>query len=189
MSKIFVSYRRGGSAEGYSMTLARDLAERFGADSVFRDVQNLGIGSFHDQIEKAARSCKAMVVVIGERWVERSGELADPKDWVRREIGIALERGIPVIPVLVGGVTPRELAKLRLPPPLDELMEQQILVFSPHHWTADVDALAAQLDRLRGLRLRRGGRSGGARIPPGPMRWLLFGGVGLMFVTCQLLGF
>jgi hypothetical protein len=51
-----------------------------------------------------------LLAVIGERWSTRTGvngsrrlDMAD--DFVRLEIAKALERGVRVIPVLVGGAT------------------------------------------------------------------------------------
>jgi hypothetical protein len=53
---IFISYRREDSA-GYAGRLHEELAERFGAGEVFRDVDNLRAGQdFEDAIRRGSNS-------------------------------------------------------------------------------------------------------------------------------------
>ena len=54
--------------------------------------------------------CDIVLTVIGPRWLSAEDSagarrLDDPADFVRLEVGAALEREIPVIPVIVGGAT------------------------------------------------------------------------------------
>ena len=51
-------------------------------------------------------NCDVVLAVMGDRWLtaddpDRKRRLDDPKDFVRIELEAALERKIPVIPVLV----------------------------------------------------------------------------------------
>jgi hypothetical protein len=52
--------------------------------------------------------CDALLAVIGKHWVSSADSqdrrrLDDPSDFVRIEIEAALQRNVPVIPVLVDG--------------------------------------------------------------------------------------
>ncbi len=106
MARIFISYRRDDS--GYVAALLNEkLQERFGRDSVFFDIDHIPIGvDFRQRINDAVGVCDALVVVIGDRWLEARDErgnrrLDDPADYLRLEIEAAFKRDIPVVPVLV----------------------------------------------------------------------------------------
>ncbi len=106
MARIFVSYRRQDSPY-VAATLRDHIERRFGADSVFFDIDNIPVGAdFRKHIEAAVSECGALLVLIGDKWLmpeERTGKnrLFEPRDYVRMEIEAALARGIPVVPVLV----------------------------------------------------------------------------------------
>jgi hypothetical protein len=63
--------------------------------------------SVHDYIEQQLDACYILVAIIGSDWVgkKRDGtwRIDQPADYVRLGLQTALERGIPVIPVLVEG--------------------------------------------------------------------------------------
>jgi hypothetical protein len=105
MEQIFISYRRGPT--GYVATLlAEELKERFGANAVFMDVDNIPYGvDFREHIHAAVSECQVLLVLIGDDWLTSklpSGmrRLDVPDDFVRVEIEAALQRNIPVVPVL-----------------------------------------------------------------------------------------
>src|SRR5687768_12829449 len=110
MAGIFISYRRGDSS-GETGRFSDMLISRFGSDQVFMDVDALDPGSnFPEQLERALSECQALIAVIGPRWTNlrddaEARRLDDHDDFVRLEIKQALEAGIPVYPVLVGGAT------------------------------------------------------------------------------------
>ncbi len=105
---IFISYRRDDSA-GFARHLFDSLAARFGEQRVFFDQSTIEPGAaFPKRIEAAIRTSGVMLVIIGQRWFERESEAKEPRirsarDWVRREITLALRQGTRVIPVLVDG--------------------------------------------------------------------------------------
>ena len=110
MPGVFISYRREDSA-AYAGRLFDILSAEFGAENTFMDVDDIkGGDNFTTVIERKLDVSDAMVAVIGEHWLsvtEPSGgrRLDNPNDFVRMEISKALQRGIRVIPVLVGGAT------------------------------------------------------------------------------------
>jgi hypothetical protein len=167
MTRIFISYRREDSA-GYAGRLADALEQRYGAGSVFRDVDDIAPGEdFVQRLRKALDECHAMLPVIGRRWLSARGpngapRLADPDDFVRIEIATALERGLRLIPVLVDGAAlPRAD---ELPEALAALPRRQALVLTDSAWGQDLERLCAALDaavpreQLSGARKRRPSR-------------------------------
>lgn len=104
MSRVFISYRRDDSA-GHAGRLFDRLVARFGASSVFMDVDDIRPGqNFEQAIEQTLSRCDHVLAVIGPRWLDILRARRDGgEDFVQREIVAALQRGRPVIPVLVGG--------------------------------------------------------------------------------------
>ncbi len=102
---MFISYRRDDSA-GFAGRLTDALERRFGADSVFRDVDDIAAGAdFGVVIEQALQQVQAVLVVIGPGWLEAAADgrrrLDQADDFVRREVESALASGKPVVPILV----------------------------------------------------------------------------------------
>jgi hypothetical protein len=110
MPGVFISYRRDDSA-AYAGRLFDILSAEFGPQNTFMDVDDIkGGDKFSNIIDRSLDASDALLAVIGPRWVnvaEPSGgrRLNNPSDFVRVEIGKALQRGIRVIPVLVGGAS------------------------------------------------------------------------------------
>jgi len=108
MPKIFISYRRDDSA-GHTGRIHDRLLEYYGADDLFIDVDTIEPGlDFVQVVQEAVNACDRLIAVIGREWLEIAGaggarRLDDAQDLVRVEIATALDRGIPVIPVLVQG--------------------------------------------------------------------------------------
>jgi CheY-like chemotaxis protein len=112
MPRIFLSYRREDS-EHVAGRIYDRLEAHFGGENVFMDVAAIPFGvDFREHLDRAVGQCDVLLAVIGERWLDarfvdgpRQGQrrLDDPADFLRIEIQSALARGIPVIPVLVGG--------------------------------------------------------------------------------------
>lgn len=117
MTGIFISYRRDDSAASAGRLFDR-LADHFGKEQVFRDVDALAPGvEFLKVIEERIAQCNVLVAVIGKNWVNIKNvggqrRLDDPKDAVRTEIREALNQKKLIIPTLIGGVEvpkPQEL--------------------------------------------------------------------------------
>ena len=150
--KVFISYRREDSA-GHSGRLHDSLQSHFGADNVFMDLSDIDSGqNFVDVIQGAVRSSDVVLAVIGNEWITcTSGgtrRLDMPTDFVRTEIGIALEHGIAVIPVLVRGA--RMPPASSLPEPLKLLASHDAHDLSDERWTYDVGRLIDATEKLAG---------------------------------------
>jgi hypothetical protein len=148
-SGIFISYRRE-DAPAYAGRLYDQLAERFGDEHVFMDVDTIEPGAdFVARIEDAVGSAAVLLVVMGRGWLESKDEqgrrrLDDPKDFVRLEVASALRRDVRVIPVLVGGARMPE--EDELPAALAVLSRRNALVVSDLDWRAGMARLLAVLE-------------------------------------------
>jgi hypothetical protein len=104
--RIFISYRRQDSG-GSAGRLYDRLRERFGDDTIFRDVDTIGFGSdFLKDIHDAIEQSDVVIVVIGNKWLSVNDEkgnlrIHDPDDFVRLELATALSKNKRVIPALV----------------------------------------------------------------------------------------
>jgi hypothetical protein len=107
--KIFVNYRRDDVRSDAGRIRDR-LASVFGAANVVMDIDVLRPGQRSDEeLKKALAHCDVFLAVIGPRWLDllKARSQTGEQDYVREEIGSALQRGILVIPVLIR--TPRYL--------------------------------------------------------------------------------
>jgi hypothetical protein len=103
--RIFLSYRK--RIAGETGHLADRVALELGTGSVFMDVEAFRLNRLHRLRAEIAR-CDVLLAVIGPRWLELSDDQGnrrfdDSSDIVRIEISTALQRGIPVIPILLNG--------------------------------------------------------------------------------------
>ena len=163
--RIFISYRREDAAYPAGWLFDR-LAERFGTEQIFKDVDSIELGDdFVEVIGEAVGSTDVLLALIGDRWltvVDEDGgrRLEDPEDFVRLEIEAALARRVRVIPILVEGAKmPRED---QLPPTLSPLARRQALELSPSRFAADTGKLLAVLEKTLAEELTRKDSPSGA---------------------------
>jgi TIR domain len=148
---IFISYRRQDSAH-ITGRIYDQLTAKFGKEAVFKDVDSLPLGfDFRDHIREQVSRCSVLVAVIGKNWSGASASggqrLSDQRDHLRIEIETALERHIPVIPVLVDGV--EMPAENELPPPLARLAYHNGISVRPDpDFHNDADRLARGIESL-----------------------------------------
>jgi len=108
------------------------LEREFGRDLLFMDVDAVPLGvNFVKALSEEVAKCDVLLAVIGPNWLNARDEdgnrrLDNPDDFVRIEIGAALQRNIPVIPILLDGTKvpkanqlPKELEELSLRNGLD----------------------------------------------------------------------
>ena len=121
-SKIILSYRRADS-DVITGRIRDNLANRYGEDAIFMDIDSILLGfDYRKQMKDALAENKVMVAVIGPKWLGGRGKDARinaDNDPVRIELETALQQGTAIIPVLVGGATMPKAADL--PESLQEL--------------------------------------------------------------------
>ena len=147
--RIFVSYRRDDSADVAGRIYDR-LTQAFEKSQVFKDVDSIPLGlDFRKHLQQMVTSCDVVLVVMGDRWLTASTanskrRLDDPKDFVRIELETALQREIPVIPVLVRGASVPE--ETELPPTLSALAYRNGIAIRPDpDFHRDMDRLIQSL--------------------------------------------
>jgi formylglycine-generating enzyme required for sulfatase activity len=148
MSQVFISYRRDDSADVAGRIYDR-LVQRFGAANVTMDVDSIPLGvDFREFLGKAVGRCRVLLAVIGPQWLDIINcRRHDPLDFVRLEIEAALQRRIPIIPVMVGGAMMP--AHDRLPLSLQLLaFRNGLAVRRNPDFHRDMDRLLTSLDQL-----------------------------------------
>src|SRR5262249_5047153 len=146
--KIFINYRREDSIATAGRLRDR-LTETFGRDNLFMDVDNIPVGrDFEDYLNSQVAACDAMLAVIGPNWLtvkDDTGQrrLDNLEDFVAIEIGAALARNIPVVPVLVDGARMPKASEL--PDSLKPLARRQAIQVRNTNFGSDAEGLVKRL--------------------------------------------
>ncbi len=116
------------------------------------DVDSITPGlDFNEAIGNAVRSCNILVALIGTEWLGAIDErgrrrISDPNDFVAREIKIALEQSIPVIPVLTDNAKLPD--KSMLPDDLGHLAGRHAVRLNHATFGIDAKVLIDAIDTL-----------------------------------------
>lgn len=143
---IFISYRRKDTASAAGR-LHDYLEKEFGADMVFKDIHDIGLGTdFRKAIGSTLMKCKVVLVLIGDRYVtltdaEGNIRLMNPADYVNIEVSTALtfKNEKLVIPILVNGA--RMPKRDQLPASMESLTWQNSKKLSSEYWQTDIERL------------------------------------------------
>jgi hypothetical protein len=148
---VFIAYRRADSS-GYTGRIYDGMVRDLGRAQVFRDIGSLKPGrSLVEQVAKALRRSRVMVVVIAPGWLTATDHLGrhrldDPTDLHRIEIRTAIESGRAIVPTLVGDATmPR---RDQLPDDIQQLVQPLAFQISDNHWDADAQGLSDTVSEL-----------------------------------------
>jgi len=151
--RIFISYRRGDSAD-VSGRIGDRLQADFGAANVFKDVNSIPVGvDFEEYISEQLQQCDVVLVLIGPSWASvtnRDGRprLHDPADLVRIEIEQALHHKRLVIPTLVGHAHMPDVALL--PESIQKLTRRNASQVRPDpDFHRDMDRLVRELQQYQ----------------------------------------
>ena len=152
MPSVFISYRRSDTG-GHAGRLFDRLRCWYATEELFIDVNSIAWGDdFPEEIERAIRSARAVLVVIGPDWLESINARANrPQiDFVRREVSIALERKAAdeakILPILVGGARMPEtdMLHISMKGELGKLFD-----YNAYEFPADVQQWDFQFKRLQ----------------------------------------
>jgi TIR domain len=154
--RIFISYRRSDSA-GYAGRIYDSLRREFGAKSIFMDVDSIPAGdTFAKTIEETIAQSDVVLALIGQYWlVDAKGQrlVDNERDFPRMELASALRHNIPVIPILLEGVTIPSADQL--PDDLKRLLDRQTLDIRNVSFRGDIDRLIRGIKEMRGWVPRR----------------------------------
>ena len=162
---IFISYRRA-DARGYPGRIFDALATLFNAEDVFFDQHTVHMGDhFPDRIERAIRSAKVVLVIIGPDWLTTLNARAEEStiDYVHREVTTAIERKVHnevvVIPILVGETPMPRSDDLHhsLRQSVSPLFDYQAhsLLDRQADWKNQLEQLKSRIARVAGLQTRK----------------------------------
>lgn len=148
-TRLFINYRRDDSLATAGRLYDR-LSTVFGKENVFMDVDRIPIGDdFFQHITAQIAQCHVMIVVIGDKWVDLRDSnglrrINDPSDVVALEIGTALARRIPILPVLVD--------EIKMPSPSELPANLKALLFRNAINIRNTNFKSDYFKLLRGLR-------------------------------------
>lgn len=106
-----MSYRHAEGGSWVARNVAAELSKYLGPDAVFYDTSSIpGALEWSEVIHQSILQSSACLVLIHPGWIQK--EIFNPDDWVHREISLALQRALFVVPVVVDGARmplPKEL--------------------------------------------------------------------------------
>jgi len=150
MSVIFISYRRADTQQAAGR-LADRLMEHFGRDSVVIDVDTDQVGRDYrtlitDHLERSG----IVLVLVGDGFLAEGGDgrrrIDQPNDLVRLELARALERNVPLIPVLVDGAQLPDHDQL--PDDIADLVFRGSVELAHQRFDRDVAFLVERIERF-----------------------------------------
>jgi hypothetical protein len=153
IARIAVSYRRSDS-KWTAQSIFDRLVAKYGKDSVFMDIDSIPFGiDFREHIDRVLRECHILIVLVGRKWVGRRrgrpSRINEENDLVRIEVETALQRRIPVIPVLIDGCQMPQPTDL--PDTLrDFLFRNAAEIAAGRDFDQQIDRLIRSMDRLLG---------------------------------------
>src|SRR5262245_56201416 len=101
---VFISYRRGPGSTEAVRRLCAALRLRLGEEAVHLDVLTPPSGEgLSKRIQSDLKAASVVVLAMHADWLQAMPRLHGKEDWVRLEIEAALEFGIPILPVMLGG--------------------------------------------------------------------------------------
>jgi hypothetical protein len=133
---VFISYRRRTGA-----VLAQLIKTylRMRGLTTFLDVENLGQGDFDVALQRALSAARNVVVVLSEGALDRCMQDYDGKDFVRKELAMALAMRKNVVPVTLNFAWPDESL---LPPDIRGLCVCNSVDWSHSYQEASMERLA-----------------------------------------------
>jgi hypothetical protein len=148
MGKVFVSYRRK------DVDFTRHLVEKLRSklyDDVFWDY-DISEDNFERGLTGEIHACNVFVLVVSDYTfaIER---IADPEDWIVREVALALKIGKPIVLALYEGKTPQYDLRNKLPVNIREIATKQGIPIMGAAFDASVDRLAHHCVNVSGGRL------------------------------------
>jgi pterin-4a-carbinolamine dehydratase len=151
----FISYRRSDASE-VARGLHVQLRDRFGGNHIFMDVAGIAMGEvWPERLQRELERSSVLLMVVGPGWLTAADvygrrRLDQEGDWVSAELRGALDRKIPVIPLLLDKVT-------TLPPPealpeaLRAVLSYQAFQLRNDYWDDDVNRLCLELISRHGF--------------------------------------
>jgi len=146
--KLFVSYRRKDWP--FTQSLVEKLRQQLAAE-VFVDVDSIHEDDFVHNLMSELATCEAVLLVVSPNTFAPD-RINRPDDWVRREVGRALELGKPLIMAGIDGLTPPTADVL--PEEIRAITNKQCIAFLPDYFDAGVVKLANFIEKATPIKRR-----------------------------------
>lgn len=145
MGGIFINYRCSDERTWFVRALRKRLADHFGEGQAFLDEHSIDVGRDyrHDLAQRLIDS-EVVIAVIHREWVTELRPHG--KDWVIKELELALEHEKEIIPLLLDGVQAPEDEDL--PPMIREVAYRQAHKIRDESWEHDIEELVEKLERI-----------------------------------------
>jgi hypothetical protein len=140
--KLFISYRRKSWPS--VQLLEENLGEQI-EGSIFVDYKSIDDTDFERSIIHHLRDSDIVLVVVTEDTFAPN-RIHNEKDWVRREIALALEMKKPIIPILIDNYPLPSSASL--PENIRDITKKQAIEFYPAYFDAAVRRLVAFITKV-----------------------------------------
>ena len=139
MSRVFISYRHDDS-EADAGRLYDTLASELGQEKLYKDVENITIGSnWKRAVRNALADSAAVLFLMGPDWRLTPA--------IEFELQLVLESDVPVVPILVRKADLVQLTS-ELPAPLSEISERKAVMLRHASWSRDCRELLEVLKRV-----------------------------------------
>lgn len=118
------------------------------------DIDSIPVGSrFADHIEKSLKDCSVVVAMIGRDWLSAnpvgSRRIDEIDDYVRSEIRYAIQRGIPIVPLLLDGAAMPSVSQL--PDDISSFASWNATVIRHERFGDDIDRALAAIESVGAL--------------------------------------
>ena len=116
------------------------MRRRVGEENVFTDVVDIDFGANWERVvEHTLENVIAVLLVIGPAW-----SVTEP---IKHELGVALDTGVAIIPVLVRGAE-WAIAMRDLPPRLLPIQKFNAVKLDHGRWASDIEPLMVLPERM-----------------------------------------
>ena len=147
---LFLSYRATDSS-GHTGRLYDRLSAFFGPEHVCMAIKTTTSGDdFLDALEKELSVCNILIAVIGPHWLAKEAGkslIFEDKDIVRGAIHHAIQKNLPIIPVLINEASMP--AASELPDDIGGILRRHAHTLRDGRWNSDVQKLIDLIDAMR----------------------------------------
>jgi TIR domain len=149
MPGIFISYRRDDVPGQVGRIFGR-LAEHYGEDFVFMDVESINLSQdFEQVIKKRINDSDIVLLAIGPKWRAQRQLAEGERDFLRMELDEAIAGKRPLGPLLID--RREELEAADLPVEVQKVLASHALEIRHSTFDRDIDAVVLGLEK-QGIR-------------------------------------
>lgn len=146
---IFLCHRKADSA-GHTGRIFDRLSAFFGPEHVFMNIDTPVTSQEPVNVQKTISDCHILIAVIGHNWTGKEPKhslIFKDDDAVYLELKYAMQKNIPIIPVLINGAPMPSVSEIT--GDLAGILRIQAHELSDARWNTDVQRLIDLIDTMR----------------------------------------